>query len=757
MSVAQQCDTTWQPLQSSSGPVARDLCGLVFDTRQSLVVLYGGRAVNGTPLNDTWVWNGDSWSRVDNGTGPTSRQSFAIAYDDARDQTLVFGGFNPASNVANSQLWAWGVGGWQLLSSGGPAPRQGAVMAYDSVRNVTMMFGGFASGYRRDLWEWDGMTWIFRGEAGPAGRDDASMAFDPQRNKLVLFGGFTAAGIAADTWEWSFNPQLGVGTWVQRTGLTTQPASRYGGAMTWDAQSQRVALFGGSGTGTQFFSDSWTFGADGWTQERTTTPLSRQTAMAYDPTRQTRVMFGGNIGGGNRLDDTWERKDGLWRPKSGTRSPVARTDAVFVFDPVRESTVLAGGQSDAGILGDTWLLHRGVWGQLSTVFPARMGAASTFDGSRNRVVTFGGRTPTSDAVAETLEFGNDAWLVRPIGTPPARRFAQMVFDSNRGVSVMYGGLNSTGAILSETWELGPSGWVQIPVLGPTPIREAFAMVYDPQRSRIVLHGGSAGTTVLSDTWVFENSTWTPRSTNGPALDSAAMAFDPTRGVNVLVGGSPDYDPTIDAWELGDSNWEQVQPVASPVPVPRLRPQLAFDLAHGQSIMFGGTRNPGLVADGWRYIGPGHVYVTDHVDPFRSSDGQVDVTFSVTGRGFAPVQHQWYLNGQPLVETPGRFVGTNAPTLQVFGATRTDEGEYACRIFNDCSQAWSSARLVFFCDDLDFNNNDIFPEDQDVIDFLSVLAGAECAPCSDLDFNNNGIFPEDQDIVDFFNVLAGGDC
>jgi hypothetical protein len=33
----------------------------------------------------------------------------------------------------------------------------------------------------------------------------------------------------------------------------------------------------------------------------------------------------------------------------------------------------------------------------------------------------------------------------------------------------------------------------------------------------------------------------------------------------------------------------------------------------------------------------------------------------------------------------------------------------------------------------------------------------CATCSDIDFNNNGVFPEDQDVVDYFNVLAGGQC
>ncbi len=62
-----------------------------------------------------------------------------------------------------------------------------------------------------------------------------------------------------------------------------------------------------------------------------------------------------------------------------------------------------------------------------------------------------------------------------------------------------------------------------------------------------------------------------------------------------------------------------------------------------------------------------------------------------------------------------------------------------------------------CDDIDFNNNGVFPEDQDVVDFFDVLAGGNCPLCNDIDFNNNGVFPEDQDVVDFLNVLAGGQC
>ncbi len=92
-------------------------------------------------------------------------------------------------------------------------------------------------------------------------------------------------------------------------------------------------------------------------------------------------------------------------------------------------------------------------------------------------------------------------------------------------------------------------------------------------------------------------------------------------------------------------------------------------------------------------------------------------------------------------------------------------------YNIAVRSWSgdivngrlAVTFVPGCDDIDFNNNGVFPEDQDVVDFFNVLAGGSpgtCDPfdgCNDIDFNNNGVFPEDQDVVDFFNVLAGGAC
>ncbi len=68
-------------------------------------------------------------------------------------------------------------------------------------------------------------------------------------------------------------------------------------------------------------------------------------------------------------------------------------------------------------------------------------------------------------------------------------------------------------------------------------------------------------------------------------------------------------------------------------------------------------------------------------------------------------------------------------------------------------------LDVLCDSIDFNNDNLFPADDDLIDFLSVLAGGSCSTgdCNDLDFNNDCLFPSDEDFIAFLTVLAGGSC
>jgi hypothetical protein len=125
-------------------------------------------------------------------------------------------------------------------------------------------------------------------------------------------------------------------------------------------------------------------------------------------------------------------------------------------------------------------------------------------------------------------------------------------------------------------------------------------------------------------------------------------------------------------------------------------------------------------------------------------------------------------GDPLTMAPATQLSIDGRGNGEGGSAGfSDTGWLAIRIGDNIgNQIVYRARVnppVAACDDIDFNNNGVFPEDQDVADFFEVLAGGtpvNCDPvagCNDIDFNNNGVFPEDQDVADFFEVLAGGVC
>jgi hypothetical protein len=131
---------------------------------------------------------------------------------------------------------------------------------------------------------------------------------------------------------------------------------------------------------------------------------------------------------------------------------------------------------------------------------------------------------------------------------------------------------------------------------------------------------------------------------------------------------------------------------------------------------------------------------------------------------AGLTYQWQRNDQPLVNgvtTNGTtIIGATSRRLVLNNAQPADAGLYRVRIALACGTNFTTEPVpvtISTCNDTDFNNNQVFPEDQDVIDFFDTLAGAPCAGCDSIDFNSNQVFPEDQDVIDFFRVLAGGSC
>ncbi len=144
--------------------------------------------------------------------------------------------------------------------------------------------------------------------------------------------------------------------------------------------------------------------------------------------------------------------------------------------------------------------------------------------------------------------------------------------------------------------------------------------------------------------------------------------------------------------------------------------------------------------------------------------QLEVRWAVAGTNAAPF-------GVSSVRVTMSVDGGQTWSLTLANATANDGVEVFTVpgvVASDCRVRVEAVGNAFFavsqafayrplCDTIDFNNNGVFPEDQDVADFFRVLAGEQCAACSDIDFNNDSVFPDDLDVMAFFAVLAGGTC
>jgi hypothetical protein len=115
-------------------------------------------------------------------------------------------------------------------------------------------------------------------------------------------------------------------------------------------------------------------------------------------------------------------------------------------------------------------------------------------------------------------------------------------------------------------------------------------------------------------------------------------------------------------------------------------------------------------------------------------------------------------------TGSSIIGSQTTELTVNELNGPDSGSYTLSVTGTCGTATSNAVIVrvggsglSLCDSIDFNQNCLFPEDADLLDFLTILAGGECLTCADIDFNNDGLFPSDEDLLAFLRVLAGGTC
>lgn len=273
------------------------------------VVLVNGGPEQGKPPDDPlelWGWDGAQWSLISaDDNGPTWRNWAAAAYDPARDVLVIHGGLQGQTNL--DETWQWDGQTWTRAAAIGPGAREGALMVYDSALATMILFGGSTPDLEihGDTWEWDGQAWTQVSDTGPAPRFPGGMVYDPARGQTLLYSGHFADSTGDfvnydDLWAWDGS------AWNEIIVEGATPGHRTHAGFVYDPVTEKVLLIG-SGSDT-FLSDIWAWDGTTWEEiPASDTPARSGHNVAYDPTRDRFVLFGGvDRPGGEALDDSWE-------------------------------------------------------------------------------------------------------------------------------------------------------------------------------------------------------------------------------------------------------------------------------------------------------------------------------------------------------------------------------------------------------------------------------------------------------------------
>ena len=530
---------TWTLLASAGTPPAgRRDASVILDSSRDRLVLFGGYDPGvladaqvlgtdqtlGTRYNDVWALSltgSPTWSVLtpQTATLPAARTNQSAIYDPVLDRLVMYGGSGAG---VDGSVWAFTFGAsevWSIIGSGGPGARFSHSSVYDEAQHRMLVFGGSSTASTVDIVTWGfdlaAQTWapVEGPDPIPAARSGAAAAFDVARREMVVNG--RASTGQSDTWWLSLAPTP---AWRQPSGLISNPPTRSGATLVYDAAGDAMYLFGGTSS-SSFRNDTW--------QLNLATPA--------------------------------------WSAFSNTGTPNARSGHTAILDPVTRRMIVFGGTDSNGPLDEVWslALATGVWTQWfpsGTGPTARSDARSVYDAARRRMLIFGG----SDAVSTPFE-RNDVWALsldgpptwtalQPGGTPPPGRDRHVaVLDVARDRMLVFGG--ESPGYSNDLWALTLSpqlNWTPLATAGTTPHpRSGHVAVFDAVGQHMVMFGGyNLGN--LQDAWLLS---WDPAVAVSPAVATPARIGlpqpNPTRAGSRLAFSLTSAAPVrIEVYDIG---------------------------------------------------------------------------------------------------------------------------------------------------------------------------------------------------------------
>jgi hypothetical protein len=195
--------------RADSSPDARIEHALAFDGARGVVVMHGGRSLDGL-LADTWEWDGNNWTQVPTRSGPAALSGHALGYDPLSRRLLLVNG--------TRTTWIWSGADWTAQSTSSVSGTGGR-MSFDLNRNALV------HATHAGLFEWTGSDWNKIGSGPGWGR----FAYDSRRARHVCVRQ-APPPFGTEVLEWSGSIR------VWRGSLFQSPSQRSGFDVVYDAR-----------------------------------------------------------------------------------------------------------------------------------------------------------------------------------------------------------------------------------------------------------------------------------------------------------------------------------------------------------------------------------------------------------------------------------------------------------------------------------------------------------------------------------------
>ncbi|HYL41835.1 MAG TPA: protein kinase [Ktedonobacteraceae bacterium] len=234
---------------------------MVWDTRDDLLLVFGGIDNKDHVLNDLWAYNPNSgaWNQLSQatptpapgscGTVPAPRLNAAMVWDSTDQQILLYGGTDNHGNYFGD-LWSFNTATqvWTLLQCSSNPGARSSNAVWDG-QHMLLLDGVNAGGLLKDFWSYTPGSsggWQKLGDAPMGPRLSQTMVWDTNDSRLYVFGGLDANGLQQDDF-WQYTSSGGWSTITPAsTGVGTgRPGPRQGAIGAWDSKDNLLILTGG--------------------------------------------------------------------------------------------------------------------------------------------------------------------------------------------------------------------------------------------------------------------------------------------------------------------------------------------------------------------------------------------------------------------------------------------------------------------------------------------------------------------------------